>query len=103
MDEVILKVVFKYAVYKTKCVPILFLYVAIVALVYEPRIKSQIGSVLFYGWLLMNRKDKSFLQKNPEMHLKNDEKCTHRKISKNKRLSYQNLAFAGLVQIHFHP
>ena len=49
MDEVILKVVFKYEVYKTKYVPILFLYVAIVALVYEPRIKSQIGSVLFYG------------------------------------------------------
>lgn len=44
----------------------------------------------------MNRKDKSFLQKNPEMHFKNDDKCTHRKISKNKRLSYQNLAFAGL-------
>lgn len=51
----------------------------------------------------MNRNDKSFLQKNPEMLFENDEKSIHRKISKNKRLSYRNLAFAGLVQIHFHP
>ena len=51
----------------------------------------------------MNRKDKSFLQKNPEIHFENDEKSTYPKISKNKRVSYQNLAFAGLVQIHFHP
>ena len=42
MDEVILKVVFKYAVYKTKCVPILFLYVAIVALVYAPALKAKL-------------------------------------------------------------
>lgn len=47
MDEVILKVVFKYAVYKTKCVPILFLYVAIVALVYAPALKAKLEACSF--------------------------------------------------------